>query len=349
VLVLEVNRDTGLATIKHPGSASVLLDGYFVGSTVGSLSPAGRMSVNGQGTLGSDWVDTGATATNVGELKPSGDGTIAGGNVASISLGSIFDATAGPFGQVNEDLQFSYRRSSDGAQFPGRVQYVGSKVNTLLLQVDPTGTGDAFLRNTSGDTVMIDAYEVLSDGGRLSPSGWDSFDEQNFEGADTWLELDNNAGQLGEVNQLGFTTIGPGASLNLGPLYLGGAQDLEFNFLLMGDVEGVGTPGVVVYQAFVGVPGDYNGNGVVDAADYTFWRDRLGQNVTLPNSNPADIDGVVTQAEYTYWKSRFGATSGSGAGGGSAALGAATVPEPASWMLAVLAGLFLNYRSRRKN
>ena len=33
-----------------------------------------------------------------------------------------------------------------------------------------------------------------------------------------------------------------------------------------------------------GVDGDYNGNGVVDAADYTVWRDSLGQ--TGPISTP---------------------------------------------------------------
>jgi autotransporter-associated beta strand protein len=84
-----------------------------------------------------------------------------------------------------------------------------------------------------------------------------------------------------------------------------------------------------------GVAGDYNGNGVVDAADYTFWRDRLGQNIALPNTNPADTDGMVTQAEYTFWKSRFGATAGSG----SLALNAGAVPEPTSWALALLASV----------
>jgi hypothetical protein len=76
-----------------------------------------------------------------------------------------------------------------------------------------------------------------------------------------------------------------------------------------------------------GVAGDYNGNDVVDAADYTFWRDRLGQLITLPNSDPGDVDGVVTTAEYDFWKSRFGATMG------AASLSAGSVPEPGSIVL----------------
>ena len=35
------------------------------------------------------------------------------------------------------------------------------------------------------------------------------------------------------------------------------------------------------------LPGDYNGNGIVDAADYTVWRDHLGQNFTLLNRDPS--------------------------------------------------------------
>jgi hypothetical protein len=90
---------------------------------------------------------------------------------------------------------------------------------------------------------------------------------------------------------------------------------------------------VVVSLPFsIGLPGDYNGNGVVDAADYTFWRDRLSQSITLPNSDPADNDGVVTQAEYTFWKSRFGATAGTG----SRSLSSAAVPEPSPLLLAIL-------------
>jgi hypothetical protein len=78
-----------------------------------------------------------------------------------------------------------------------------------------------------------------------------------------------------------------------------------------------------------GVPGDYSGNGVVDAADYTVWRDHLGQMFQLMNEGP-DTPGEVTAADYTFWKTHFGTP---GAGGGSASAGvvgasAAAVPEP---------------------
>ena len=70
--------------------------------------------------------------------------------------------------------------------------------------------------------------------------------------------------------------------------------------------------------------GDYNGNGIVDAADYTVWRDHLGQSIVLPDDT---TPGSVTQADYDVWKSNFNNHSGSGTGAGAA------VPEPASLLL----------------
>jgi hypothetical protein len=105
------------------------------------------------------------------------------------------------------------------------------------------------------------------------------------------------------------------------------------------------TTGELSVVASAGLPGDYNGNGVVDAADYAVWRDRFGQNVALPNTDPADTDNMVTQAEYNFWRSRFGATPGSGAGTLSASQ---TVPEPATGALTILAGCLLAAVGRRR-
>ena len=59
--------------------------------------------------------------------------------------------------------------------------------------------------------------------------------------------------------------------------------------------------------------GDYNGNGKVDAADYTVWRDNLGGEWFDPGceSRPANM-GVVSIADYNSWKANFGAMAGSG-------------------------------------
>ena len=80
--------------------------------------------------------------------------------------------------------------------------------------------------------------------------------------------------------------------------------------------------------AIAGVPGDYNNNGTVDAADYVAWR----KGGTL--ANEVDTPGTVNAADYTEWRARFGNTSGSGSG-----LDAGAVPEPTTAVLALLAGL----------
>lgn len=51
--------------------------------------------------------------------------------------------------------------------------------------------------------------------------------------------------------------------------------------------------------------GDYNDNGVVDAADYTIWRDNFGSSVSLPND---PTPGSVDQGDYDVWRSNFGGT-----------------------------------------
>jgi hypothetical protein len=79
------------------------------------------------------------------------------------------------------------------------------------------------------------------------------------------------------------------------------------------------------------VSGDYNGNGVVDAADYVVWRESVGQ-ASLPNRG-AGITGPVGQADYDFWRSHFG----NAAPAGGTALG--SVPEPCVCGLA-LVGLF---------
>ena len=97
------------------------------------------------------------------------------------------------------------------------------------------------------------------------------------------------------------------------------------------DVGPVGTVTLSTTSTPVVVHGDYNGNGTVDAADYTVWRDHLGQTFTLPGRDPTNSN-AINQQDYTYWTSRFGATSG-----GAGALGAGAVPEPATWLLGITA------------
>lgn len=111
---------------------------------------------------------------------------------------------------------------------------------------------------------------------------------------------------------------------------------------------GVGDPGYAnagisgfTFDIFpsVAVPGDYNSDGQVNAADYTVWRDNLGQTLQLPNEGAGQTPGLVTPEDYDFWKSQFGA-----GGGGALASG---VPEPSSLVLLLFASVVIGRYRRR--
>ncbi|TWT72700.1 Zinc carboxypeptidase [Posidoniimonas polymericola] len=67
--------------------------------------------------------------------------------------------------------------------------------------------------------------------------------------------------------------------------------------------------GVSFYNAWApGVPGDFNADGLVDAADYTVWRDSYGAvGAALPAD--ANSDQVVDAADLESWRANFGVTA----------------------------------------
>ncbi len=56
------------------------------------------------------------------------------------------------------------------------------------------------------------------------------------------------------------------------------------------------------------LPGDYNGNGVVDAADYTLYRGTLGQSVMPFSGADGNGNGVIDTGDYNVWRANFGNT-----------------------------------------
>ena len=83
-------------------------------------------------------------------------------------------------------------------------------------------------------------------------------------------------------------------------------------------------------------PADFNGDGSVDAADYTIWRDTRGSLTDLRAD--ANGDGVVNEMDYDLWAGGFAFDS-------SAA--SSTVPEPTS--LALLIVTLTNTTKRRND
>lgn len=89
------------------------------------------------------------------------------------------------------------------------------------------------------------------------------------------------------------------------------------------------------------LPGDFNGDMVVDAADYTLWRDNLGAaSDSVINGAGDGVDGV-TAADYAVWRGNYGASA-------SIAFDAASAPEPSCLvLLSALAAWSVNAVRRR--
>jgi hypothetical protein len=92
------------------------------------------------------------------------------------------------------------------------------------------------------------------------------------------------------------------------------------------------------------VPGDFNQNGEVDAADYVVWRETLNQTGSGLAAD-ANNDMIVDVADYNIWRAHYGATAAS-----TSALQPTTIPEPQAGLLMLLASAIIHTRilGRRK-
>ncbi len=176
----------------------------------------------------------------------------------------------------------------------------GSLANT------PVPVGDEVLMLLDSSAVQMDVVDY-DDG-----SPWPSVGGGGPSIYLKSLSLDNNNGSNWARSTLGVRN----AASPSGPTY---------------NTADVGTPG------WLPLAGDYNSNGVVDAADYTVWRNNLGSTTDARADGSGSIvgvpDGVVDQFDYAYWKANFGQSLnlGSGGGGGSEATElAAAVVEPSA-------------------
>lgn len=162
--------------------------------------------------------------------------------------------------------------------------------SALALEIGGLTAGSQHDQLDSTGALSLDGSLVVSLINGFVPSLGQTFD------------LFNSSSLSGAFDSLTMPTLSSGLAWNTSSLYTTG----------------------VLSVASSAIPGDYNANGVVDAADYTTYRDALGTNTTLPNDT---TPGTVSMADYSVWSNNFGQ------GGPSAA---ATVPEPST-----LAGLVL--------
>ena len=296
-LVLTLNRETGQAVIENNSVLTVELDGYAFTSAVGSLDLTWN-SLEDQGN--SNWQEGGSnTANRLAELKPTGSTSLATG--ATLTLNNTFDPAAGAlaagFGVDPEDVVFEFGDIGLDDSVIGVVQYIGEIThNNLVINVD-VSTGEVVIENESPHTVDIDGYTIASPSGLLDPNALTSV-------GGTFENANSSSTRISELDPTNGLTLAPSASVSLGNIFLGGAQELTFEF----DFEAPDSTSMFGAVKYSAVAGDFDGNGVVDGFDFIEWqRD-------MTNRNLAD------------WESNYG-------GGPPAAAAASSVPEPSALVL----------------
>jgi hypothetical protein len=205
-----------------------------------------------------------------------------------------------------------------------QVRFSGIDVSTSVLDVPTLRVDDAgriFISNTTGHDLGFYQYEITSTSGALSHAGWLSLDDQedNDPFGSGWEEAGGSGPNvLAEVNLQSIPILQSGKSYRLGSGFNpAAAKDLAFRFATP---SGELVRGIVEYVN----AGDYDSDGVVDAADYVVWRKMLGQNVAYGGSGDGNGNGLVEPADYGVWRNNFG----NGTIVGSAVTVA--VPEPAT-------------------
>ena len=109
-------------------------------------------------------------------------------------------------------------------------------------------------------------------------------------------------------------SVGPDGTINFNGFY--GDYDVTIN----GHTYNLSLLKGTTHYSLVVAPGDYNGDHVVDAADYVIWRSTVGSATDLRADGNGDR--VIDDNDFGIWRSTYGAVYASGAG-----LSAA-VPEP---------------------
>ena len=124
-----------------------------------------------------------------------------------------------------------------------------------------------------------------------------------------WIVLANNGGPT-----MTHALLAGSPAINLGSNTKSLGLTSEAH-CIRGVVGGVADIGSFEMQSVTGpaLLGDYNGNHVVDAADYVLWRRTVGNTVSRPFVGAdGDGSGTVDSPDYGVWRSHFGMSVGAG-------------------------------------
>jgi hypothetical protein len=274
----------------------------------------------------------------VGHVDDFQDGTTQHWRIGQVSSFPKNLANSGPLGTGDHALFMTNTQAGsrpllivlneDNQQFPGPANWEGDWTAAGVTQISLDVRNPGMTVGASNLTMRL---------GIAGPDGASAFGDVYIT-AGQIVPPDNNWHSLTfDVQASDFIAAGSGTDI---PNALADVTQLRIFSNPLDEFPGSGAPNefyldnIRVIGAPATVPGDYNKNGTVDAADYAVWRDTLGQNVTpgmgADGSGPVGApDGVINAYDYDFWRSRFGKTAPASA----SSIASTAVPEPASWIV----------------
>lgn len=190
-----------------------------------------------------------------------------------------------------------------------------------------------FVDADSTEQYHIEAYALV--GASYVPLGLSGWTYEVFSGQ-TGVVPDSRWPTWNAANGL-FTAGTSGLNEELSVL----TPDQPVSRLVISKTTGAGASTGFQVIELTGTLGDYNTNGVVDAADYVVWRKSAGTGSVLAND---PIGGTIGLAQYSQWRAHFGQS-----GGGASIAITTTVPEPAVAMQMLLLSAALSACYRRNS
>jgi hypothetical protein len=313
-------------TVEYSKTLTNLAAGTISGRGIfrGSASTPGSVGLTNQGVLSFS-----AGLTDIyGDVNNTGSGKIIAGGGSTVTFyddvvnngseirtvtgsRSVFfgDVSgAGPFtggGTVELDGDLKPGNSPANVSFSGNVVIAPTAGTDIELAGTTKGSNYDSL-TVAGNVSLGGTLNVLLIDG-FTPAAGQSFNIMSAAG-----------GITGAFDSTNLPTLAGG--LSLGITYTPNAINLSV----------------------IGILGDYNHNGTVDAGDYVVWRKSLGQSGPALAAD-SNADGVVDSNDYNFWRTHFGQKAVTGAG----LAGNAAVPEPSLISALSIAGvLFAGIRSR---
>lgn len=304
------------------GTAPVILAAESVTNTSGVVDFVAPTTIGGTVNVAS------------GRTRLSAGGQFTGFASISISEGASFDLLFDQLYTIQEQTGFQ----GLGTLFVGEDATArfdpGTTVNTAV-----ENQGRIELGTGAGD-LNLDRGLVLTSTAELEISVGGTQQGQTYDHVEAFDQMVTLAGTL-DLELLGGFVPQPG---DVFEVLTAGAVTGTFDSIAGSNLPGPGSfvveylPDAVLLSVISGLPGDYNNDGQVDAADYTVWRDNLGApSGTLPNDI---LVGSIGTGQYNTWKMFYGESY-------SSLASAHPVPEPSAVLLSLccLLGIVIGKRS----